>query len=455
VNTAAANTSAARAAHHGLAWADLAWRPGVLCVLIVGLLVRVPLLGLDSGVYDAAYFRNLMHAAGTDLTSAYDQVSPDYPPLMLLVFGLTGRLAGQLSPVVAAKLPEVVASLGLAGLIGGVVWSRSGGAPLVDSRGLWRWGPGAVAVSAAAAYALNPGEVYVSAYWTQAEAVWVLPVALGFLALERRAFVLAWMAFTAAALTKPQAAAFVPLLLVGTWRDAPRSVWLSGPLAAIGVTVVVCAPWGLTGHAADVAQVYLGLSGADGWVSGSAYSLWYLLLLGRTHQVPADSPLVAGLTYQHVGWLLFALLVAWVVWQAGRGASLYLAAATLWLGLAVLLTQTHERYFHPVLALLLLAPELYVARSRLWLVWLAVTLAYAYNLITVLPFNDFPGPGLIAQPDGGLRVLVLRMGSLVAAATFLAALAILAARLRQRADEPDTAAIAPTSPPAAEPAWHA
>jgi Gpi18-like mannosyltransferase len=399
----------------------------VAAVLLLGLLARLPFLGLDSGVYDAGYFRALMRAAATDLPGAYRQISPDYPPLTMLTFGLVGGLtrlccSADLAPnaaalVVAAKLPEVVASLALAAVIGRVIWRRSGAPRL--------------AVFAAAAYALNPGVVYVSAYWTQAEALWVLPVALGLLALERRWFVLGWLGVAAAALTKPQAAAFVPLLLVATWRDAPRSVWLSGPLAAVGLAATVSAPWWLTRHAGDVAQVYLGLSGADGWVSGSAYSLWYLVLLGRTHQVPADSPFVPGLTYQHGGWLLFALLLCWVVWQASRGASLFLSAATLWLGLAVLLTQTHERYFHPVIPLLLLAPELYVPRSRLWLVWVAVSLAYAYNLITVLPFDDFPGPSLIAQPDGGLRVLLLRTGSLVAAATFLVSLGALAVRLRR------------------------
>jgi hypothetical protein len=293
-----------------------------------------------------------------------------------------------------------------------------------------------VAVLAAAAYALNPGVVYVSAYWTQAEALWVLPIVLGLLALEHRHFSLAWVAFAAGVLTKPQAAAFVPLLLVATWRAAPRSVWLTGPAAALGLAAALSAPWWLTGHAGDVAQVYLGLSGADAWVSGSAYSLWYLLLLGRTHQVPADSPFLGdSLSYQHASWLLFAALVGWVVWQASRrqAPSLYLSAATLWLGLAVLLTQTHERYFHPVLPLLLLAPELYAPRSRLWLVWVAVTLAYAYNLITVLPFNGFPGPSLIAEPGGGTRVLVLRAVSLLAAATFLLSLLALALHLRSPA----------------------
>jgi Gpi18-like mannosyltransferase len=401
-------------------------------LVLLGLLLRLPLLARDSGVYDAGYFRALLQAGASDLPGAYTRVSPDYPPLTMLTFGLTGALtrwccAPDLAPndpglVVAAKLPEVIASLALAATIGLVVWRRSGAALL--------------AALATAAYALNPGVVYVSAFWTQAEALWVLPVALGLIALERGRFVLAWVAFAAAVLTKPQAAAFVPLLLVATGRDTPRSTWLTGPAAAFGLVAAASAPWWLTGHGADVAQVYLGLSGADAWVSGSAYNLWYLWLLGSTHQVPADSPFLAGLTYQHVGWLLFAVLLAWVVWRSSRrqtAPSLYLAAATLWLGLAVLLTQTHERYFHPVLPLLLLAPELYATRSRLWLVWTALTLAYAYNLITVLPFDGFPGPSLIAEPDGGLRVRVLRLGSLLAAATFLASLVVLAFGLRPRA----------------------
>jgi hypothetical protein len=164
---------------------------------------------------------------------------------------------------------------------------------------------------------------------------------------------------------------------------------------------------------------------------------------------------VAGLTYQHAGWLLFAALLGWVLWslsRRGRRPSLYLCAATLWLGLAVLLTQTHERYFHPVLPLLLLAPELYAARSRLWLVWTAVSLAYAYNLITVLPFDGFPGPSLIADPGSGLRVRALRLGSLLAAATFLACLGVLALRLRRPAREAE-GVVGRTVQTAAEQAW--
>jgi hypothetical protein len=490
----------------------ISWPAYATGVLLLALLVRLPLLARDSGVYDAAYFRALMKAAVTDLPIVYTQVSPDYPPLTVLTFGLTGTLttlccAPDLPPkdtatIVAAKLPEVVASLALAATIGWSIVRRSR-APALAGKGRlaelaepprlaeppttdvasapapWttlpspasvhaeRMGGSGLAVRlaglswlaglatglngltglaglATAAYALNPGVVYVSAFWTQAEALWVLPIVLGLLAVERGRFVLAWLAFAAGVLTKPQAAAFLPLLLLATWRQAPPSSWLTGPLAALGLALASAVPWWLTGHAGDVVQVYLGLPGADAWVSGSAYNLWYLWLLGGTHQVPADMPLVGDLTYQHAGWLLFGLLLGWVLWHAGKrraAPSLYLSAATLWLGLAVLLTQTHERYFHPVLPLLLLAPELYAARSRLWLVWTAVTLAYAYNLITVLPFDGFPGPSLIAETAGGLRVLVLRGLSLVAAGTFVASLIVLAASLRRPGDPRD------------EPAW--
>jgi hypothetical protein len=414
-----------------------AWPLWLFGILGLGLLVRLPFLALDPGIYDAAYLRKLMQAAAADLPSVYAAVSPDYPPLAVLIFGLTQRCCGGLDPVVAAKLPEVVASLALAALVfrriaslaAGQSSSFSGTPSPNPSRA-----PGgqllaptlSLAAVGAAGYALNPGVVYVSAYWTQAEALWVLPVAGGLLALERRAFTWGWMGVAAAVLIKPQAAAFVPLLLVAT----PIREWWRGAAAAIGLAVVVSAPWWLTGHVQDVWQVYAGLSGADNWVSGSAYSLWYLLLLGRTHQVPADTPFSGPITYQQVGAVLFLALLAWVVWQQRqRRSSVFLAGATLWLGLAVLLTQTHERYFHPVLPLLLLAPEILRDR-RLWLVWVLVSLAYFYNLITVLPFDGFPGPSLIAETGGGMRVLLLRAVSLVAAAALLASLGLLAARLR-------------------------
>ena len=406
-------------------------------VLGLGVLVRLPLMGLDSGVYDASYFRALMRAGSSDLTNVYAAVSPDYPPLTALTFALTGAVtrwccdaglgANDMATVVAAKVPEVVAGGTLAVLI---AWAARRAAAERAARG-WLRSPGPPAL-AAAAYFLNPAVVYVSAYWTQAEALWVFPVVLGLVALERRRFGLAWLAFAAGALTKPQAAAFMPLLLVQTVRAGPKSAWLAGPAAALALALVSATPWLLSGHGSEVAQVYLGLSGADPWVSGSAYNLWYLWLLGNTHQVPADTPLVGSLTYQQTGWLLFLALLGWVVWQASqrRGPSLYLSAATLWLGFAVLLTQTHERYFHPVLPLLLLAPELYAAASRLALVWLGVALAYSYNLVTVLPFAGWPGPSLIAAPVVGPRLVVLKAVSLVAAATFLVCLATLAARLR-------------------------
>jgi hypothetical protein len=487
-----------------------AWPLWLFGILALALLVRLPFLVLDPGIYDAAYLRRLMQATAADLPSVYAAVSPDYPPLAVLIFGLTQRCCGGLDPVVAAKLPEVIASLVLAALVfrriaslaagqsffsgtpspnpfggrGDDVSSTGhaapfGGQPSAPSRA----GPGGSQVSAsgragalcgaqsamrpwlsrqalaarksldghdgalakrswiggqtsparpswavvgAAGYALNPGVVYVSAYWTQAEALWVLPLAGGLLALEGRMFVGAWMGVAAAVLIKPQAAAFVPLLLVAT----PVREWWRGAVAAIALAVVVSAPWWLTGHAQDVWQVYAGLSGADNWVSGSAYSLWYLVLLGRTHQVPADTAFVGPITYQQAGAALFVALLAWVVWQQRQGrSSVLLAGATLWLGLAVLLTQTHERYIHPVLPLLLLAPEILRDR-RLWLVWVLVSLAYFYNLITVLPFDGFPGPSLIAETGGGMRVLLLRAVSLVAAASLLASLGLLAARLR-------------------------
>ena len=107
--------------------------------------------------YDANYFRNLMRAASGDLLAAYSAVSPDYPPVTVLTFALTGALTRGMSPIVAAKLPEILAGAVLAVTIGVVVQRR--GAPA--------W----VAALAAAAYFLNPAVVYVSAFWTQAEAL--------------------------------------------------------------------------------------------------------------------------------------------------------------------------------------------------------------------------------------------------------------------------------------------
>ncbi len=373
------------------------------------MLIRIPFapLNLLAGSDLDAFRRwaRLIQASG--MAAVYTNAGVDYPPLNLYLFGGAAWLADHLAAfsgtsnqwlTILIKLPPMLADILTAWLVARALRSRSATASIV----------------AASAYVFNPAIWYVSSYWGQTDSTYTLFLVFAVLALERGAMISAWSSWTLGIFTKLQSIALAPLLVVITlqkrgWRGVLAALGASSALAAI-----LSAPWLLTERANDVIQVYLNQPSESPRVSVSAYNLWYLLFAARVHNVSAElHPFDLPLTYQTLVIALFGVYALFITVTCLRRERIALGAAALSLGLFVLPTQIHERYMFSTLALLLVAMGL---DSRLWIAFAILSATFFFNLITIAPFTPRLGINLVAVEPTTIKIIVLKIFSLIAAA---------------------------------------
>ena len=242
----------------------------------------------------------MLHAHFFDLYSALSsnpnlRFSPQYPPLAMYVFGGCVALYHALAAVFALpaasylhpsqallavmKLPAIACDLGVSGLI---YWRAR-------QRLAAKW-----ALIAAASYAFAPAVVVDGAMWGQTDGVTMLPLLLALVCAQRRRGVWAGIALALAALFKPTALLFAPLLLVYLWRWAgPKEVARSFG-AAVATGVVVCLPYLAPPHFDLLTYPHVLATSLSYYpvASPSAFNLWFALLIpGHPARTPYLGPL--------------------------------------------------------------------------------------------------------------------------------------------------------------------
>jgi glycosyl transferase family 87 len=303
----------------------------------------------------------------------------DYPPVVpyLLTLVEAARRAigapevGALS-VTLMKLPNLLALAALAPLC----W-----------RGLA--GPfGAPAARTAALASVLSVPLFVNAaLWGQFDALLVLLVVAGVIALLNRRAAWAGVAFGAALATKLLAIVALPAAAVWTWRRlGARALGVS---VATGLLTIgtLAAPYLAAGAGPRMARAYTEAVGYYPYRTAEAYNGWYLLdrydiaVRGMPAVVARrdDRPLFGPVTYHHAGLALFAAALGFVLarlWRYPSDHGLLLAEAASFFAFFMLPTQVHQRYLVPAAALATLA----AARSRrAWLLAAGLTVGATLN----------------------------------------------------------------------------
>lgn len=334
-----------------------------------------------------AYRRWAVAAAEHGLGRVYSTSDMDYPPLYGYVLLPLGKIYQALSPgdprvwTALVKLPPLAFDLAIAGLLFhmGARAEReqaSGGQP-------WRWLlPGA--------YLANPAVVFDTGYWGHPDSIhsFFVLAATALSASGRGA--LAFAALALAALMKPLAAPFFPLLAALVLLRSGAASLLRGVAAAALATGLVFLPFLLAGEAAAVVQRVLLDLDAMPYTAVNAHNVWGLFGGWRA----ADAPLLGPLTATHVGLAAFgALLLALLLLarrlhaeggvDAQRAAIL---AAAAFFSFFMLSTHMHENHLFVVLPLLAAAAPAGRAWRRLFV---AVTVAVLMNLALHDP--EIPG----------------------------------------------------------------
>lgn len=426
-------------------WCTRYERALLAALLLLGLLMRLPLLPVDTRTTaDLAAFRTwarMVHAQG--ITTIYDGTRINYPPVLLYAFDAGGQVeaylpaasrAGDAILTALIKLPSVLADILTAWLI--AFWVRQRQSAVLG-------------VLACGLYLFNPAIWYVSAHWGQADSVYTLFLIASLVALARGGLFPAWIAYTLALGTKMQSIAIAPLLFTVTLVKHGIRGLAGGVAIGILVAAVLTAPWLITGRIANVLQASFTLPTRIPQVDVSGYNLWYLLLGGDIRGVGSELyPPNLPLSYQQIAVAMFGalvLLVVRLVWRQ-RARAPAVPAAVLSMGLFMLLTEIHERYMFPVLAFLLMSTaehqftglEAISWRRHLRWVYGVLSLTFLFNLVTIAVPTPILGTSLVTiQPPYTVGESVLKGLALLAAVVNMLALAWLILNLvRDSFDSP-------------------
>jgi Gpi18-like mannosyltransferase len=315
-----------------------------------------------------------------------------YPPIAIAAHGAIGlvqQAAGlTLDPMKDSaflawlKVPSVLAELALIAAV--YAWLR---------RERWlRWTiPGLLAI--------HPGLVVTSAWWGQNESMYMLPLVLALIALNRERPLLAWACFALALLTKQQSVILSPLMLILTFRRCGWRTTALGILSAAVLMAVVYAPFALASGFDSALSPYLGAADHYPDVTNNAYNFWQLLIpLGRASGLWPDGspftdalPILGPLTLKQAGLIMlgaYTLLLGVDMWKHPHEKREFIWSSALYFGAFMLPTQIHERYLYAgaILIVIALAQD-----QRLWWVALGTLYTYTNNVLQVAARFTFLG----------------------------------------------------------------
>jgi Gpi18-like mannosyltransferase len=335
--------------------------------------------------------------AGTDI--------PTYPPLAIyqgcaisrIGTGRMARLQAQYPQVaevwkrVRFKLLAISYDL-LTGLLILLVLSQFAAAP-------WPlWG--------AALYLLNPCVWINSAWFGQTDAVHsfymffcVLCLGMGWSGQTDGWLAAAWVIFGLGVCAKLQTILILPLLGWATLLRRKPGVIVGSMLAGLLTVVVLYSPFLLARRWDYFDHVFLKSFTFYNFTQVNAFSIW---ALGPV--LPAKNKIL-GISYAQMGDFLALASLCWLLLVLTRNLQpdlrtrdnlrkLVVAGAYECLALFVLLTNMHERYIAPAIALLVLAGCL--DRRLLWLA-AGFSLTYTLNLLYVLWQTGTPADGIAVR----------------------------------------------------------
>jgi Gpi18-like mannosyltransferase len=369
---------------------------GLIAALVAGIVIRVVLLPTEGLRGDLDQFVLWVHGIAVDgLPNAYDQ-NLSFPPVMAYVWGLLAAVQPAFQTVTDAsdpairalmKTPASVADIGLALLVAYALRDRP------------RW-----AVIGAAAIALHPAVIDISAWWGQYESIYMVSTLAAVICAVNGRNGLAAALLAVALMTKPQVLPFlVPFAAwfwaTGGWRGLLRA-------AAIGLVVIV-ALWLPFIPAGGPANYLKNLAEYQGEIfnilSLRAWNLWWLVqsLFAGGGFVADDVAFLGPLTLRHVGYVLtglLSLLVAFAILRDPRPRTLILGLAAATLIAFCFLTSMHERYAYGALVfLMLLIPE---ARVR----WLGIAFGVVFTLNLLAAVPPTPRIAELVPVDGWLGI---------------------------------------------------
>lgn len=307
----------------------------------------------------------------------------DYPPGYMYILYIIGALRsifnleanGTLS-IVLTKMPAILCDLGAGFLIYKAALRK------LDQK---------TALVLCTVFLFNPAILLNSSIWGQVDAVFTLCImAMCYFVAEKK-LPLAYFAFGAGILIKPQTLIFTPVLIYGIINQVFLQEYhikkffyqLGMGLLAILAMTALALPFGLS----HVISQYTQTLGSYPHATINGYNFWAMLGLNWSSQ---DGQLLF-LTYSQWGTVFICLIVLFATYIFFRNrkdpSSYFISGAFLVFGVFLLSVRMHERYMFPALALLLLAFA-YRPRKENFYLYILLSVLHFYNTIHVYLYYD-------------------------------------------------------------------
>ncbi|MGO4547095.1 phospholipid carrier-dependent glycosyltransferase [Paenibacillus sp. 2TAB23] len=341
----------------------------------------------------------------------HSEMFVDYPPGYIYILYILGLIKDMLSldgasnaALLLFKLPAILADLAAAYFI---VQAGKKTAGYSVSLGL------------ALLYLFNPAVIVDSAVWGQVDSIFALALVLSIHGLAQNKIERASVWYAIAALIKPQAFIFMPVLLL--WFIC-RKEWKKVAISAIygfATFIVLALPffWG-NGGLSGLVQLYKGTLSSYPYATLNAFNLY--TLTNDNWKPITDTWLF--FSFQTWGMIFIAAAVALAAFfalrkrDAAASSRVYFIAMVLIAVVYIGVTKMHERYLFPILLLAVLA-FLQTLDRRMLAVFLGFSLTSFINITYVLDYStittNVPFNGIVllcSLANIGLLLYLLYIG---------------------------------------------
>lgn len=310
---------------------------------------------------------------------------PNYPPGMIMVFAGAYRAHGfwrdtlgyrKLTYSRFIKFPSILADLFTA---------------IVLFLTLYHLKKPIAAFLSATAYALQPAVIYDSAVWGQNDSIYTLFIVLAvhFLLSERWFLVGIFAAISV--FMKAQAVVIFPLLayiILLNIKAIPRAT-----LGMIMGSALFITPFFAAGRLGLLKNIFINSVGHFSNISQSAYNYWFFFIGGKAFRMADTHRFMHLVSYRTLGVILFFLAIGSAIFTLRRHfkrgnidpENVWLAGAFCAFAFYMINTEMHERYFFPVLALML---PVVCLRPAYALIYVPLSVGVFMNLLGILPYSN-------------------------------------------------------------------
>lgn len=246
---------------------------------------------------------------------------------------------------------------------------------------------------AASLFAFVPVFWYNSSLWGQTESVFALPMLLAFYLLHKDRVKSSMVMYILAILTKPTALFAFPVFAFWVLRKGKFKEVSLGVLYCLFLTIVLYFPFHTNDILGWIISFYSrSLNGVLGYTVANAFNFW-ALIFGFDNR--PDTSLLLGIHANIIGNSLYILSVAITLFlfikKKDNTNLVLLAAAIISFAAFMFLPRMHERYFYPVLVLLI--PVAVYNKPVMKIFWAASTI----HLINLFHFWWVPRIGFLVS----------------------------------------------------------